>query len=484
MMFCEQCGSEVTGDDKFCPNCGAPVQRENEITGGGYEWQAGGEQPFTPQSDMDEMAKKIGESAQKAGAIAQKGLKNGKDFVTEKIQKTEPKILKKMIAGVVAVFVVLVVVVVVVSNHKHTINLEDYVQVDYEGYQGYGTAVAFFDTDALETEIISNAKVRGLKSKEKKEFKNAKNADDLIDLTVGTYSSDLSQFMVALNECEPECQLSQYEGLSNGDEVILTFDYDNDVFKEYGIKFTGTEKKYTVADLTDAIVYDYFANVDVTFSGISPNVTAEVSRDDNGDVAYYVSYDLSKYYDIKKGETITMTLDVDADDLMREFGYVIQETTKEFSCENVSEYISELAQIPEDTLQKMQDQSEDAFRAHVAQSWEDADTLKKFNFIGCYLLKEKEGYDEGTKNSLYLVYSVKVKSGKKAFTYYYYTQYYNIMLLEDGTCSVDLSDYSTPSDRFEKNDLYYDGYEKLDTMFSKCITSNIESYEYESSVTE
>ena len=66
------------------------------------------------------------------------------------------------------------------------------------------------------------------------------------------------------------------------------------------------------------------------------------------------------------------------------------------------------------------------------------------------------------------------------------------MLLPDGTCSLDLSAGATPTKTIESKygvlnwgSLYYHnfkGYSEPDSMFNDCVTSKIDSYNYESTV--
>lgn len=37
---------------------------------------------------------------------------------------------------------------------------------------------------------------------------------------------------------------------------------------------------------------------------------------------------------------------------------------------------------------------------------------------------------------------------------------------------------------FQKGNRWYEGYEEIDSLFNNCITTNIEKYEYESTVEE
>ena len=78
--------------------------------------------------------------------------------------------------------------------------------------------------------------------------------------------------------------------------------------------------------------------------------------------------------------------------------------------------------------------------------------------------------------------------------YYTYGRFEDLIILKDGTCSVDLSKYKLPEgsafskniysgDIFWRGKYYYVGFEDMDTMFHRCVTENMEKYEYESDVT-
>lgn len=98
------------------------------------------------------------------------------------------------------------------------------------------------------------------------------------------------------------------------------------------------------------------------------------------------------------------------------------------------------------------------------------------------------------KEIIYGVYKLGIASSENEFSYYMYCRYKNILLLKDGTCSVDLTDYQIPEasmgffgdvigEGFIKGSYCYPGYEMIDSLFSNCVTKNIEQYEYESGAT-
>lgn len=228
-----------------------------------------------------------------------------------------------------------------------------------------------------------------------------------------------------------------------------------------------------------------FAGVEVKFEGLSPCVKAAVSTQ-NADNAISVRYTIDKNQNLKIGDTVVVTAEFDAEKLLKQ-GYIAEADTKEFVLSECDRYVTELADIPSEKVEKMNKQFEDAFRARVANRWKNKDSLKSIEYIGAYLLTEKEGFNGGTKNMYYGVYRISVSTDEQEFSYYSYCQFKDIIILKDGTCSVDLTQYKMPSGSsfyFKKGKLTYEGYEELDSLFNNCVTKSIENYEYESGVKE
>lgn len=287
-------------------------------------------------------------------------------------------------------------------------------------------------------------------------------------------------------------EIQPKENLSNGDEVTVSTVINDEVAENYKIKFVYNEKKFIVEGLPEIEQVDIFDNIDVSFQGIAPNVTAYL---DNANTDSYVrmSYKMDKNNNLNIGDVITVTADYNKEDLL-EAGYIAESDTKEFVVEGVAQYVSELSQIPSDILEKLKKQMEDATKSHVADKWAEEETLKEMEYLGSYLLTLKDGMQQNNDyNMLYLIYKIDVDNSEGSFSYYSYCKYKNLIILEDGTCSVDISNYSLPQgssffgnvsgEAFNKGKYYYIGYEKIDSLFNNCVTKNIEYYEYESDVT-
>lgn len=284
-------------------------------------------------------------------------------------------------------------------------------------------------------------------------------------------------------------EISPSEGLSNGDTVTVKTSVDNEKVKKYKIAFKTGEKEFTVEGLREIEQLDLFENVDVEFQGIAPYVNAYIKNGNSG-APVYVGYTLDKSENLTVGDTVTVTAEYDENRLLEQ-GYTAGEGTREYVVPECDRYVTKLAEIPEDTMGKMQKQIEDAIRS---KGWE---SLTGVEFIGNYFLSLKPGMGGGCCNAVYVLCRVEetdVENPDERLQYYTYGKFTDLIVLKDGTCSVDLSRYEMPSgsafskniysgDIFWRGDYYYVGFEELDTMFNKCVTQNIENYEYESSMT-
>ena len=349
---------------------------------------------------------------------------------------------------------------------KKKIDVTEDLTVNFDGYNGYGTAM-LENEYAWESEALEAA---GVKS-------------------IDTFS-DLGDALVI--EMAITYEVYPKENLSNGDEVTVIAQIDEDVAEEYKIKFVSNEIKFVVKGLPEIEPVDLFENIDISCLGIAPNVTAIL---DNANTDSYVSmrFKMDKSNNLNVGDVITVTADYNKEDLL-EAGYIAESDAKEFVVEGVAQYVNELTQIPDELLEKMKKQMEDATKAYVAVEWSEEKKLKKMEYLGSYLLTVKDGLQRNNDfNMIYLIYRMDVENLDGNFSYYTYCKYKDLVILEDGTCSVDISNYSLPDgyeffgnvsgEAFIKGKYYYIGYENIDSLFNNCVTKNIEYYEYESNVT-
>ena len=241
----------------------------------------------------------------------------------------------------------------------------------------------------------------------------------------------------------------------------------------------------------------------MTFEGIAPNGTAKVNSSNNG--GFY--YNLDKSSNLSNGDTVKVSVNADSSYYLNQ-GMIITQTEKEYTVDGLSSYALKIDDIPDDIQEKMKKQAEDSIRADCSD-WYEGNSLQSVEFIGYYFLTPKDGFSTYTHNDVYCVYknTAKIKGyevdskpekdeEEKEFeeSYYTYCHFSDIVILEDGTGSVNLSNanisYESAKSKYGRlswgsvSAYSYHGYNDLDTMFNECVTSKIAQYNYESTVKE
>lgn len=247
-----------------------------------------------------------------------------------------------------------------------------------------------------------------------------------------------------------------------------------------------------------------FDDLQVTFTGVVPNSKVNISGG-NGKVEYTAN----KTAGVKNGDEIEITAKLAMPSM--EETYQLLETSKTYTVSGLSAYAMKLAEIPAETMSKMDKQAEDLITANVAGLGENA-SMTSLDKAGYYMLAAKEGFNPKTANVLYCVYKVSVhfdqgctledynadynnvKTNSGDDFYYGYVSYSDILLLADGTCSVDLSAGSlcgntttskivTPG-FFSYNSVRFNGYQDIDSMFNAVVAKQVANYDYENTVKE
>ena len=357
-------------------------------------------------------------------------------------QPQNPLMQKKTIdtrvifVGIAAIAVIFMAIILVVT-HKKKINLNDYVTVVFEGYDSFGTASVDFDYDKL--------------------YKTLKDADSK------AVCNDLSW------------ELDKDSELSNGDTVTLSFSFDNDTAKKYGIKFVGKDKEFTVADLEKVKVIDPFKDIEVTFSGTAPNANAYVTNNSTEDVVQNLYFDIEPNYNLSKGDKVTVSVNADEEHILSEYGCKLSSTSKEYTCDNVDFYLTDGEELTEELLTNMKNHSLDTINAYFANNSKHLSASNK-KYLGYYFLTNKEEGSWFERNIVYIVYTVKVKSMDKEFkdtTVYMPVKFTDALQYADGTQYVNM-EYTPIQGRTTLKYnwwLYADGYETKTLMENELITA-------------
>ena len=168
-MYCKACGTLVNEEARFCPNCGVSLSCSEQ------------------------------HKATRSG-------RGGKRML--------------LLLGAVAAIIVLIAVI---ASRPHTINLEEYVKVDFVGENTQGRAYPNLEIYAFEEEFAEAFGKNHISQVDEADFLAC---TDGINLTV-----------------EPMW------GLSNGDVVTVYIEYDNGALGDYPIRYSGTSVSFVVEGL-------------------------------------------------------------------------------------------------------------------------------------------------------------------------------------------------------------------------------------------
>lgn len=467
-MFCKNCGTKLEDDAVFCSNCGTKVDSTDAPAPA--PTPAPTPTPVRPVDDVN-----------RVGGSKLSSYITGKAVI------------------VVALVVVLGIVLSIGLKLSKKINLDKYVEVSYEGYDSLGNASWSFNYEKFDKDYGKKIKIN--RSKLIKELK-----EEGIDpkSVVGqeyikeTKPVDIIRGMV-------RGSLDKSNNLTNGDEIVFTWNIDEDEdyndYINYKISYS-EDIKFKVSGLEQLGSFDPFSGIELKYSGIAPNGSAELDIKNKSGVYGDIGYRVEPQYGLSVGDTVVVSAYAYYDDLAeytaREYGVIPSATEKEYTVDCLSEYVTKVDDISESMLDSMKSQGEDVLRSK-ATNWDESASIGKIEYEGCYLLSGKSE-NVSPFNKATMVYKVTVDVDKSvddkpdvhdSFSYYYPVTYRELIKLEDGTVSTDITYYELPYDSIQKSydfggwwetNLYFDGYEKLDTLFNKLVTSNIERYTYDTDI--
>ncbi len=396
-MKCPKCGAELLDEAVFCMSCGTKIESVNE--------------------DSQE----------------------NKDTDKNNSKKTSGKKSKKPLV----LFILILVIALAGAGaylyfftdfFKAKIDLNNYIDVDFEGYNTIGHVEMEFDRDKLESDY-------------------GKRID-----------SSMKKFIANFN-----FKIDKAEHLSNDDVVTLSWDYDADEIKEeYGVVVIAEEKKYTVSGLKDLETFDPFEGVEVEFSGIAPMGSALISKTPNSNG---LSYSLSSYNnDLKNGDSVVVTVSYgqqSEEEYADKYGRIPAVKEKSFVVSGLDEYIMSYEDIPVEIQNKMKGQAEDIILSYIASQYDSNNSVSPLEYAGYMycnkkdinsdnsegdsIIEESDDYwdydyswteymsysDEDIANCLFLIYRGTVSNSKDNFypTTVYYPVFFTNILNKSGSIS-------------------------------------------------
>ena len=332
--------------------------------------------------------------------------------------KFNKKYLPIIIGAAAVAFIAFICIAIfaITSLGKTTVDMSKYYEINVKGFNGYAKASISETVDPY-TALSAEGKIK---------------AETSLNSALSAYAffSDI------------DGKLSKTQSISNGDTIELTFTYNKDLAKRLKFKVKNTTIKLKVSGLEDGKKIDPFADLELTFTGISPNGKVTVNNNNNGDdFIRRISYSVDKKSKLKNGDTIVVTASYN-EDYAIENGYVVTATTKEYQVSGLSYYLDDKTTLSAENKIAFEKEFKDRIDAILASRAESI-----FNQFG----EAVYGGENPTVGTPQLVkgYVLSVKN-----TDSYYSTYNRLVIVYKVDINMQAGKYSSNPEKFGKRTGY------------------------------
>lgn len=401
-----------------------------------------------------------------------------------------PAFFAMIIATIIFIVVVIRILFLLIPGK---ILLDDFISLEFSGYNTVGKAHITFDYNLFIDQYGEKIKFKSEEAKE--EF-------------IQYYPDSAELSPAACWLMLVKVGLNQYDSLSNGDLITLKSNSaDSAVTKYFNYIAVYDDAEYIVEGLEELTEINLFADMTLSFAGYSPTITvftAELSS--KWAALENLSIDISKTAHLAEGENIDISLQTmdgtDINEYLATYGYAPATISQSFEASGAGHYITSSNEIAADILEQLKLQSETIYTNYLqtknGSDYQWTHDVNQINYIGSILLTSKDTASTDTTNTLYLVHELNTyitakPSSKRRTTYknnvvwYFVTQYDNIALDRDGTCNITpsvLSLVQSGEVRYDADDtmdisqLYY-GYASIDDIHTLLINPQTTTYDCE-----
>ena len=317
--------------------------------------------------------------------------------------------------------IVVILLLFLIINAKPTIDLNDYLVISFEGYEGYGFASIEIDWDAIQKEYGN-----------KISFKNKQLGENLL----------ISQGVLPLDYMEKYVNISleKTSNLSTGEEIFYTWNISEEHLSSLNCNLNYQNGAYNVTGLNEMNFIDAFADLDVTISGNSSYGIANVQYLGTNFSENDFSYDKNNF--LSNGDVIKISFDKAKYDSYATQGYVPLELEKEYLVSGLNEFISSTSELSETAMKELQD----AAYEKVINYSDYQNMYRKITnctYLGNYFFnKVKDLETVSVRNYLCFVYRIDTVKSNKPTTYFSYVEFRNICTDSEGNCIADTEVYT------------------------------------------
>ena len=298
------------------------------------------------------------------------------------------------------------------------------------------------------------------------------------------------------NTIYPELYAENNGYLKNGSTISISLPYQEDYFADEGLLFASVKKDITVAGLQEPVEFDLLQYVKPVYTGINGNgrlkleapeqeVTFGDYRFDieNGYCYYkdericYFYFNYSRSYSLSNGDTVTITISCDEEDLARK-GLKLKATTMDITVAGLHEYVTKLSQLSS-VMSSYEAAAKETIMNYLNEDWSIA---VHNSYFGSYsnqtigddltlyktILTTHKSSNSASDNALWLIYSVTISDNKitTPTTYYF--------AVRDTSIAVSPVDNTLYEEISLKKYRGYTSYEDLYKAYIESYNLNIE----------
>lgn len=207
------------------------------------------------------------------------------------------------------------------------VDLMEYVQVNFSGVDGQGSAVCTMDLASLEKTLAGDQ-------------------DGEISMEELSKLVWITQFEASITY-----ELDQETGLSNGDKVTVTVTCNEDVAKQNHFAVTAGTKEFEVSGLQEPVEVDPFDTaffgkedgVNLTYDGAAPVASLSINNLCQSEPQSLILYTADKTSDLSNGDSVTVTAQLPESAAQQ--GYVLTQTQTTLTVEGLDTYVTSLSQL-------------------------------------------------------------------------------------------------------------------------------------------
>ncbi len=349
-----------------------------------------------------------------------------------------------LIFALLFILCVFIVMRAMLSLSYESVDLSTLAKAEFTGFNGDGTA----------TLSVDDAAVDELLSKVKEDYESAWFHTNEVE------DSDYAKFRQSLSFSTPNGI-----GLSNGGSITVLASCNETLAKKLKIDVTSKSGEATVEGLynvTKIPMDAVFADVDVTFTGISPALELSIENHSSQPLISKMTFEAvnpKEHY--ADGDKVIIHASY-TDEMCIETGYIVdrppEECQKEYTASSAQSYVASAADLPRELIQKAVAAGKGAFtdaNEYGVRIFCEANLVPVYinqkatftygppNFVSAYfktVFPEKAGELGLSHNDLDIIYDVTISQADgKSCTAYAAVRFSDIVKNSDGSYSYDFS---------------------------------------------